>query len=274
MVLIMWSHGVDSDIEHAAGKPKSTWGKEGHKGQILVQYPPSLQGLEEADRLHEHFEKNGRSRKDWCRIQPFWHGLPGHDDLEEGPDFLRIDKETQIKQRVFYGYLATAADLDKVQQPINRKRKRKVNVLTRAQIQAHSVPGNKTIVIWSESSAEIEACSVPGNKMVVLGQRMPMERSLRLKVIKGSNILWASKVQKLSRLHESVVLASYWTLVLKRDNGNASTWKSTVGCWRPFFTRQLQWSQLESMEESHLEGRQTSNESKKLAFIVTWTSVL
>jgi hypothetical protein len=51
-----------------------------------------------------------------------------------------------------------------------------VNVLTRAQIQAHSVPGNKTIVIWSESSAEIEACSVPGNKMVVLGQRMPMER--------------------------------------------------------------------------------------------------
>ncbi|CAM6074845.1 unnamed protein product [Sphagnum tenellum] len=135
------------DIEHAAGKPKSTWGKEGHKGQILVQYPPSLQGLEEADRLHEDFEKNGRSRKDWCRIQPFWHGLPGHDDLEEGPDFLRIDKETQIKQRVFYGYLATAADLDKVQQPINRKRKRKVNVLTRAQIQAHSVPGNKTIVI-------------------------------------------------------------------------------------------------------------------------------
>ncbi len=138
---------MDSDIEHAAGKPKSTWGKEGHKGQVLVQYPPSLQGLEEADRLHEHFEKNGRSRKDWCSIQPFWHGLPGHDDLEEGPDFLRIDKETQIKQRVFYGYLATAADLDKVQQPINRKRKRKVNVLTRAQIQAHSVPGNKTIVI-------------------------------------------------------------------------------------------------------------------------------
>jgi hypothetical protein len=70
------------------------------------------------------------------------------------------------------------------------------------------------------------------------------------------------------------LVASYWTLVWKRDNGNASTSKATVGCWRPFFTRQILWSQSESMEESHLEGKQTSNESKKLAFIATWTWVL
>ena len=132
------------DIQHTAGKPKSCWGRDGHKGQVLVQYPPTRLGLEEAERLHNHFAAHGRSRKKWRSIRPFWHGLPGEEDLEEGPDFLRIDDETQVRKRVFYGYLALAEDIGKVYPPYNRKRKWRVNLLSRHQIDAQKDP-TKTI---------------------------------------------------------------------------------------------------------------------------------
>lgn len=89
------------EIGHTYGKPKSSWGKEGHRGQVVVQYQPTLEGLKEAERLHEHFKANARGRDEWGRVRPFWHGLPGHEGLEEGPDFVRLDKETNHQKKSF-----------------------------------------------------------------------------------------------------------------------------------------------------------------------------
>lgn len=127
------------DIQHPGGKPKACWGKTGHRGQVLVQYPPTLLGLQEAERLHNHFAVNKRSRKEWASIRPFWHGLPGQEGLEEGPDFLRIDEETQVRKRVFYGYLALAHDINRVYPPFNKHR-RKISILSRMQINVHKNP--------------------------------------------------------------------------------------------------------------------------------------
>ncbi|KAH9304533.1 hypothetical protein KI387_008937, partial [Taxus chinensis] len=54
-------------IGHTNGKAKSAWGKEGHRGQVVVQYQPSLDGLKEAERLHEHFKVSARGREEWSR---------------------------------------------------------------------------------------------------------------------------------------------------------------------------------------------------------------
>eukprot|EP01018_Ginkgo_biloba_P000714 Gb_15253 [translate_table: standard] len=102
------------DIGHTFGRPKSAWGKEGHRGQVLVRYQPTLEGLKEAERLHEHFKANARGRDEWGRVHPLWHGLPGHEGLEEGPDFVRVDEETNQQKRVLYGYLAVVSDMHKV----------------------------------------------------------------------------------------------------------------------------------------------------------------
>ncbi|KAH9309507.1 hypothetical protein KI387_037418 [Taxus chinensis] len=109
------------EIGHTYGRPKAAWGKEGHRGQIAVQYQPTLEGLREAERLHEHFKVNARGREEWGRVHPFWNGLPGHEGLEEGPDFVRVDETTKQKKRVLYGYLAVVSDMEKV--PKKKKQK-------------------------------------------------------------------------------------------------------------------------------------------------------
>jgi hypothetical protein len=147
-----------------------------------------------------------------------------------------------------------------------------VNVMTRAQIQAHSVPGNKTIVIWSESSTEIEARSVPGNRMVVLGHRMSMERSLRLKAFKGSDILWASKVQKLFRLRDC--FGFILNPGFKKRQWQCLNFKSNSGFLETIFYKTTTMISIGEHGRVSFGRKQTSNESNKLAFIATWTLVL
>ncbi|KAH7442976.1 hypothetical protein KP509_02G011000 [Ceratopteris richardii] len=103
-----------AEIGHTMGRPKSCWGKEGHLGQVIIQYPSTIEGLKEAERLHEHFRSCNRGRTEWMRVKCMWHGLPGHEDIYEGPDLKRVDNECNKEKRVLYGYLAKVCDKNKL----------------------------------------------------------------------------------------------------------------------------------------------------------------
>ncbi|OIT02982.1 PREDICTED: uncharacterized protein LOC109225173 [Nicotiana attenuata] len=88
------------------GKVKALYNREGHLGVTLVKFP----SLMDAVRLAEYFEKDNRGRKGWARLQP----VTLVKDDENNPDLVKVDHRTGEKKRVFYGYLGTVSDLEKV----------------------------------------------------------------------------------------------------------------------------------------------------------------
>lgn len=95
-----------SGIGFHNGKVKALYNREGHLGVTLVKFP----SLMDAMRLAEYFEKDNRGRKGWARLQPMTLGK----DDENNPDLVKVDHRTGEKKRVFYGYLGTVSDLEKV----------------------------------------------------------------------------------------------------------------------------------------------------------------
>nr|GLL43697.1 uncharacterized protein LOC109175562 [Ipomoea trifida] len=98
------------DIGFQGGKSKSLYCREGHLGITLVKFASDQSGLKEALRLTEYFLKDNRGRNGWSRVQP----LTLVKDEENNPDLVKVDQRTGEKKRVFYGYLATVSDMDKV----------------------------------------------------------------------------------------------------------------------------------------------------------------
>lgn len=98
------------DLGFGGGKAKSLYGKEGHLGVTLVKFAPDQSGLKEAVRLAEYLEKDYHGRKGWARAQP---SQSGRDD-ESNPNLVKVDEKTRENQRILYGYLATAVDLEEV----------------------------------------------------------------------------------------------------------------------------------------------------------------
>ncbi|GMH08432.1 hypothetical protein Nepgr_010272 [Nepenthes gracilis] len=97
------------DLGFGGGKSKSLYGRDGHLGITLIKFAADQSGLREAMRLADHFEKENRGRKGWARLQPTTSG-----NEENNPNLVKVDERTGEKKRVFYGYLATASDLEKV----------------------------------------------------------------------------------------------------------------------------------------------------------------
>eukprot|EP00249_Psilotum_nudum_P020844 c27870_g1_i1 orf=168-2726(+) len=106
------------ELGHKDGKAKAVYGRQGHCGIILVKYLATHPSLQEAERLHQHFESHGRGRKDWIRVLP---NLKEPGCSEEGPDFVHLDEQTKEEKRVLYGYLALAGDFDKVDLDTRRR---------------------------------------------------------------------------------------------------------------------------------------------------------
>lgn len=108
-----------------------------------MQYPATLQGLREAERLHEHFRSSNRGRTEWMRVKCMWHGLPGHEGIDEGPDLKRFDEDCSKEKRVLYGYLAKRGDADKLL-PTKKKHK-KCKTMTKKDIEATAVSSDMLI---------------------------------------------------------------------------------------------------------------------------------
>lgn len=100
------------DLGFSGGKSKSLYGKDGHLGITLVKFSADQSGLKEAVRLGEFFEKDNRGRIGWARAQS--QSISSGKDDENNPNLVKVDAKTGEKNRVFYGYLGTAFDLDKV----------------------------------------------------------------------------------------------------------------------------------------------------------------
>ncbi|PKA58277.1 Protein suppresor of gene silencing 3 [Apostasia shenzhenica] len=105
------------ELGFGGGKAKSLYGKEGHMGITAVRFEKNEAGLKEAVNLAEFFERNNRGRSGWARVQA--SRSAGDDD--KNPDLVMVDKQTGEKRRIFYGYLATAMDIEKVEFDIRKK---------------------------------------------------------------------------------------------------------------------------------------------------------
>ncbi|XP_062177739.1 uncharacterized protein LOC133882550 [Alnus glutinosa] len=105
------------DLGFGSGKSKSLYGREGHLGITLVKFSGDQSGLKEAMRFGEFFEKENHGRKAWARLQPVSFGR----DDEKNPNLIQVDEKTAEKKRIFYGYLGTASDLEKVDVETRKK---------------------------------------------------------------------------------------------------------------------------------------------------------
>ncbi|KHG03501.1 suppressor of gene silencing 3 [Gossypium arboreum] len=106
------------DLGFGSGKCKSMYGREGHLGITVVKFANDQSGLIDAVRLAEYFEKENRGRKAWSHLQPL---TLGKDDDDKNPNLVKVDERNGEKKRIFYGYLGTVADLDKVDFDIRNK---------------------------------------------------------------------------------------------------------------------------------------------------------
>ncbi|KAI5580197.1 hypothetical protein BDE02_08G139000 [Populus trichocarpa] len=97
------------DLGFVGGKSKSLYGRDGHLGITLVKFGGDQSGLKEATRMAEYFEKDNHGREAWGCLQPVTLGK----DDEKNPSLVKVDRSGE-KTRILYGYLATAADLYKV----------------------------------------------------------------------------------------------------------------------------------------------------------------
>ncbi|KAL7251786.1 hypothetical protein ACSBR1_013609 [Camellia fascicularis] len=98
------------DLGFRGGKSKSMYGIDGHLGITLVKFYGNQSGLKEAVRLAEFFEKESHGRIGWTQAESLKSGR----DNENNPNLMKVDGKTGEKKRIFYGYLATVFDLDKV----------------------------------------------------------------------------------------------------------------------------------------------------------------
>ncbi|XP_038874568.1 uncharacterized protein LOC120067168 [Benincasa hispida] len=98
------------DLGFGGGKSKSLYGRDGHLGTTLIKFSGDQSGLNEAKRLAEFFEKDNHGRTAWARVRP---AAFSRDD-DKNPNLVKVDEKSGEKKRIFYGYLATAADMDKV----------------------------------------------------------------------------------------------------------------------------------------------------------------
>ncbi|KAK1272117.1 hypothetical protein QJS04_geneDACA013039 [Acorus gramineus] len=106
------------ELGFGGGKSRSIYGKEGHLGVTVVKFANTHTGLKEAEHLSEYFEKENHARKGWARAEASKSG--GGDD-NNNPLLVKIDDKSREKKRTFYGYLATASDLEKVDSDTRKK---------------------------------------------------------------------------------------------------------------------------------------------------------
>ena len=78
-------------------------------GIAAVKFAGTPAGLKEADRLAEYFKKDKHGRKGWANVEASQTGSD-----ETNPGNIKADKKTGEEKNIFYGYLATASDLEKV----------------------------------------------------------------------------------------------------------------------------------------------------------------
>lgn len=84
----------------------------------LVKFSGDQAGLNEATRLGDHFERENHGRRAWFRLQPLTIGGP---EDENNPNLVNSGERSRDKRRIFYGYLGTSRDIEKVDLDTRKK---------------------------------------------------------------------------------------------------------------------------------------------------------
>ncbi|XP_062216749.1 uncharacterized protein LOC133916886 [Phragmites australis] len=98
-----------TELGFSGGKSKSLYGKEGHLGLTLIKFANSPAGLKEAERLAVFLERQDHGRVGWSRAQ-----AARSVDSDQNPLLVETDNRTGERNRILYGYLAIASDLDEL----------------------------------------------------------------------------------------------------------------------------------------------------------------
>ncbi|KAH7865105.1 hypothetical protein Vadar_002346 [Vaccinium darrowii] len=91
---------LDSFSSYAAVKARHSYGPQGHRGMSVLIFESSAMGFLEAERLHNHFQEQGKDRDAWDRGAVYFS--PGG-------------------KRQLYGYMARKQDLDHFNRHCNDK---------------------------------------------------------------------------------------------------------------------------------------------------------
>ncbi|KAL6005245.1 hypothetical protein ACLOJK_005807 [Asimina triloba] len=108
---------IKEELGFTGGKSKSVYGRDGHTGITVVKFAGSHSGLKDAERLADYFEKENHGRSGWAHAQASKSG----EEEEHNPNLVKVDEKTGEKNRIFYGYLGTSSDLDKVDFDIKKR---------------------------------------------------------------------------------------------------------------------------------------------------------
>lgn len=87
------------------GRIKVVRGKPANQSIMVVTFGAMFSGLQEAERLHKNFVDNSRGRDGFHEINSS-HLIDSHSDLHKAG--------ANTMERVLYGYLGLAEDLDKL----------------------------------------------------------------------------------------------------------------------------------------------------------------
>ncbi|KAJ6981739.1 hypothetical protein NC653_024979 [Populus alba x Populus x berolinensis] len=110
--------------------------------QVKVLFGGDQSGLKEAVRLADHFEKDNRGREAWGCIQPLTFGK----DDEKNPNLVKVDRSGE-KNRILYGYLATVADLYKV----DFETRKKVVIESHQEHKASKWALPQAVAVWQQT---------------------------------------------------------------------------------------------------------------------------
>lgn len=105
------------ELGFPSGRSKSCYWREGHIGITLIKFVADQSGLREALRLAELLEKSNHGRQGWAGVQ----SLKSAKDKENHPSLVTVDPKTGERDRILYGYLGTASDLDRIDTETKRK---------------------------------------------------------------------------------------------------------------------------------------------------------
>ncbi|KAG9443855.1 hypothetical protein H6P81_015195 [Aristolochia fimbriata] len=96
----------------SGGKIKVCSGRQANERLLLVKYPATFSGLQEAEQLHKYFVKNKRGREEWRQTSS--KGSSNGGNIGEGSEQVKVEM-------LLYGYLGTAEDVWKLDDEMKKR---------------------------------------------------------------------------------------------------------------------------------------------------------
>ncbi|PKA62391.1 Protein suppresor of gene silencing 3 [Apostasia shenzhenica] len=109
VVSVETMENILKDLGFGAGKSSVCVGKPANKSTFVVKFMPTFSGLQEAEKLHEHFTERNHGKEEYEQIV-----------TREHPYQNNIESRAEVGE-FLYGYMAIAEDLGKLAPEIKKR---------------------------------------------------------------------------------------------------------------------------------------------------------